>query len=316
MEIPESTGEDGASFAIGETAQAAAYYEENGYVVFRDVVNKQTCDSLRAAFDAEVKVYPGYLYRQTTANPEINKFNERGFVMNPLLNLQDLPRRKFSRLRSLAMKSFTEEPTYSIVSGLLRQPGKLVQSMYFEGNSETWAHQDTYYLDSEAIGMMVAAWFALEDIDAGAGRFYVVPKSHKIDLKKNGGDFSIAFNHDRYKTLIRDLLTNERLEFRAPCLRKGDALLWNAKTIHGSLKTTKPEFSRSSLTAHYIPESHRFLQFQSRIKKLKIIKENRMLVHSPKNLERPGNAAILKLETSFPKSFQLIKKTAIKFVTR
>ena len=33
--------------------------------------------------------------------------------------------------------------------------------MYFEGNSATWEHQDSYYLDDEDTGSMLACWIAL-----------------------------------------------------------------------------------------------------------------------------------------------------------
>ena len=40
------------------------------------------------------------------------------------------------------------------------------------------------YLDSEKIGNLTAAWVALEEIKADAGRFFLCSGSHKIDLKK------------------------------------------------------------------------------------------------------------------------------------
>jgi phytanoyl-CoA hydroxylase len=187
--------------------------------------------------------------------------------------------------------------------------------MYFEGNPNTWPHQDTYYLDSEQIGSMVAAWVAVEDIRPGAGRFYVYPGSHKIDLKKNGGDFDIAFHHERYKKLIIEIIDNNRLEISAPAVRKGDILFWNSKTIHGSLSTTQGHYSRSSFTAHYIPESHRFLQFQSRIKKFRSRMINNMRVNFPKDQDRIRNRLVFGFETKFPRVFKTIKNTAIKVVT-
>ena len=75
---------------------------------------------------------------------------------------------------------------------------KLVQSMYFEGNSATWEHQDTYYLDSEKIGSMVAGWIALEDIEADAGRFFVCPKSHLIDMGLQNTENNVIDDHEIY----------------------------------------------------------------------------------------------------------------------
>jgi phytanoyl-CoA hydroxylase len=199
---------------------------------------------------------------------------------------------------------------------IFAEDGKLVQSMYFEGNSETWPHQDTYYLDSEAIGTMAACWYALEDIDAGAGRFFVLPGSHKIDMVKNGKNFDVAFNHSRYKELVKKIIIDKQLEFRAPFLRKGDILFWNAKLIHGSLRTSRPGFSRSSLTSHFIPASHRFLQFQSKIKPLKLRNYSGMEFHCPKAMDQLSNRVVMRVETTFPRAFQTVKKLAIKAMVR
>jgi phytanoyl-CoA hydroxylase len=312
IEIPEIAAENGATFSLHELGSARTYFQENGYAVIREVVGREICDSLRNAFDATVKKYPGYIYRQTTSNPEKNKFNEYGFVMNPILNLQSLASADFEPLKRIALQTFASDNIKAIGRSMLSEDAKLVQSMYFEGNSETWPHQDTYYLDSERIGTMYGCWYALEDIDAGAGRFFVVPGSHKIEMEKNGGDVDYAFNHDRYKDKVRQLLSQGNLEIRAPFLAKGDVLLWNSKTIHGSLRTTRPGFSRASLTAHYIPVSHRFLQFQSRIRRLNLREYYGMQFNCPKDMERLGPKMILGVETTFPKTFQTAKKLAIK----
>jgi phytanoyl-CoA hydroxylase len=312
ISIPERAEENDRIFTLSELSEACRYYEENGYVVVRCVVDPAVSDDLRAAFSSTVKRYSGYIYRQTTANPERNRTNEFGFVMNPILNVQSLRLSHFAPLKQLAMRTFASEAIQAITRAMFSENAKLVQSMYFEGNAETWPHQDTYYLDSEKIGTMVGCWYALEDIDAGAGRFFVIPGSHKIDMAKNGKNFDVAFNHDRYKELVKKILAESGLEFSAPFLAKGDVLLWNSKTIHGSLRTTRPQFSRSSLTAHYIPASHRFLQFQARIKPLHLKESNGMVFHCPKDMDRLPNRAVLAFETTFPKTFQLTKRLAIK----
>lgn len=312
IEIPEFAEENSATFSLSELSKAATYYNENGYVVLRSLIDHDRCDRLRTSYDSTVKTYRGHIYRQATQNPEKNEINDCGFVMNSILNLQSLSSAKFAPLKTLAMQTFSDTAIKEVTKAILSEEAKLVQSMYFQGNAETWPHQDTYYLDSERIGTMVACWYALEDINPGAGRFFVIPSSHKIDMAKNGGDFDIAFNHSRYKELVRELLRGGNIEFRAPFLAKGDVLLWNSKTIHGSLRTTQPNFSRNSLTAHYIPSSHRFLQFQSRIKPLNLREFNGMLFNCPKDMERVSSRVIMAVETIFPRTFQTVKKLAIK----
>lgn len=310
--LAERAEDDAAYFAPTQLSEIRAYYEEFGYVVVRDLVPAEFCREAIRLFEAEVKPYPGFIYRQTTANPERHQWTSTGFMLNPILNVQSLDDRHFAGFRRAGLDVIAHARTQSVVAALLGEGGKLVQSMYFEGNPATWPHQDSYYLDSETIGRMTAGWFAIEDIAPGAGRFFIYPGSHKIDMARNGGNFDVAFHHDRYKKLVRDVILQRGLKCRAPALRAGDALFWAAKTIHGSLDTTQPNRSRSSFTAHYIPNSQRFLQYQKRIMTLKLAPVNGMPVHHPKNLNQPGPRAVFWVETNFPKSFQLAKKLAIK----
>jgi phytanoyl-CoA hydroxylase len=237
--------------------------------------------------------------------------------MNPILNFQDVPTKNLGKFREDALAVALNENIKILLTNLFGELPKLMQSMYFEGNTQTWPHQDSYYLDSEKIGSMAAAWFALEDIKPGAGRFFVYPRSHLIDMFKNEGNFDVAFNHERYKKLNREIIEEYNLQCVAPALNKGDVLFWHSKTIHGSLETRQPDFSRSSLTAHYIPESHRFLQFQSKIKQTRMKAFGGWLVNHPKSLDTPRAKAILYFETRFPRSFQFLKWGAVKlFVTK
>lgn len=316
IRIPADIDEDFPYFTADQGAEIRQYYAENGYVVVRNLVSNAACEAVRKQFDAEVKPSNRFIYRQATANPERHVFTSRGFMLNPILNIQSLDPRHFSGFTDASLAIMTAESVQQVLRAILAEPPKLVQSMYFEGNSATWAHQDTYYLDAEEVGRMTAAWFAMEDIAPGAGRFFVYPKSHLVDMAKNGGNFDIAFHHGRYKRLVLDVIRRHGLECRAPALRQGDALFWSAKTIHGSLPTMQPERSRSSITTHYIPDSSRFLQFQARFRGLSLHRIGGMRVHKPKDLRRPSRRAVLWVETTFPKSFQAAKKVAIKAFTR
>jgi phytanoyl-CoA hydroxylase len=312
--IPSSIKDDTSYFEITQFQEAIQYYQENGYVVLRGLIPEINCDLATKEFDTSVRAYDGYLYRQTGGNPEYHKVNDRGYIVNPILNVQDVPLDKLAKFRESGLDILTHENVQSFLNTLYGEQGKVIQSMYFEGNTETWAHQDTYYLDSEQFGSMIAGWYALEDIQPGAGRFFVYPKSHLIDIVDNGGDFDVAFNHSKYKSLVIEIIEKFNLECRAPALQKGDVLFWNAKTIHGSLTTKQPQYSRSSLTAHYIPASHRYSQFQSRIVNLDLRPYNGMKVSHPKTLQSLKNRCILFVETRFPKTFQMLKWTAVKIM--
>jgi phytanoyl-CoA hydroxylase len=98
-------------------------------------------------------------------------------------------------------------------------------------------------------------------------------------------------------------------------MNKGDVLFWAARTVHGSLPTTHPAFSRSSLTAHYIPRSTQLLQFQVRPRRMRLRTINGLVIHHPKDQDSTLNRAVLFVETRFPKAFLMTKKVAIKAMT-
>jgi phytanoyl-CoA hydroxylase len=316
IEIPFDVEADDPYAGLEKAADWRNYYQSEGYVVVRNVIPKALCEEVRRAFASEVKPYQNYLYRQATANPERHVLTSAGYMLNSILNIQDLSKDRFPLFRALGLAIITHPKTREVVEALLGEPGKVVQTMYFEGNPSTWAHQDSYYLDSAQIGRMVAAWIAVEDIHPGAGRFYVYPKSHQIDMAKNGGDFDIAFNHDRYKKLVVDVINQQGLRCQAPALRAGDVMLWASKTIHGSLETREPSRSRASFTAHFIPQSTAFLQYQKREKRLALKTVNGVQIHHPKDQNELRHRAMLEVETRFPRAFRLAKRLAIKAVTR
>ena len=314
--VPENPAEDNTpKFQIdnnNKILEAKRFYDENGYVIIRNIFSKKVCDTLRNFWQNEIKSYEGKIYRQTTSSAEVNHFNKNNWVMNPILNIQSLNPKYFSGFRNYADQNiFSYSELCKILFVFFDEKPKFVQSMYFEGNSATWEHQDTYYLDSEIIGSMIAGWIALEDISVDAGRFFVCPLSNKIDLIKQVKINNYAYNHDRYIHEVVSLIKEKNLKIIAPYLEKGDVLFWNSKTIHGSLDSQSKSYSRSSITFHAIPESHRFLQFQSRIKNIKTNDLGESLIFRPKDQSKLKNRMIFEIETTFPKIFYFFKKKLI-----
>ena len=124
--------------------------------------------------------------------------------------------------------------------------------MYFEGNSATWEHQDTYYLDAEKLGGMSAAWVALEDISAKAGRFFICPGSHKNrDRKAKQGNEYCRQSFAAYIEKIVGIMKEQNMEIRAPLLEAGDVLFWHARTMHGSLKSEDAYVAFVNYNARY-----------------------------------------------------------------
>jgi phytanoyl-CoA hydroxylase len=316
--VPETPEEDPSPrFDRKEREHIEQYYTQHGYVIVSGLVPPSDCDRLRLLWAREIKPSRGFIYRQATAKAERHVFNEQGWVMNPILNLQSVDPRRYPEFRAHAVDRILTAPgLIEIFELLLGQRPKIVQSMYFEGNSATWEHQDSYYLDSEHIGTMAAAWIAMEDIVATAGRFFVCPQSHRIDLGRQSYATNIADNHEVYIRSVVQEIVARGLPIHAPCLHKGDVLFWNSWTIHGSLDSRDPVRSRASVTCHAIPESHRFLQLQTRIMKLDLQRVNGVEVHCPKDLARLKNRMVFHLETHYPGAFYMAKRSAIRWLMR
>ena len=319
VEVPENKTEDKTPrFDIYQNMEnAVSYYKNNGYVIFSSLISQESCDQLRKLWEKNIKTYKGKIYRQTTAKAEKNLFNENGWIMNPILNLQSLNPNLFSDLRQAVENDvFSNHSICKGLKSILGEKPKIVQSMYFEGNSATWEHQDSYYLDSEKIGAMTAGWLALEEIKADAGRFFICPKTHEIDLGRQNIQNNIADSHDKYIEKVVSIIKSKNMPVKAPYMAAGDVLFWNSWTIHGSLDSQSKTFSRSSITMHAIPETHKFLQFHSRTIDVPTDDLGSSLIYRPKDQSKLKNKLILKIESYFPNIFYWFKNRAIKSLVK
>lgn len=134
----------------------------------------------------------------------------------------------------------------SELSGDLSQEFYMWQNMFFDKSTGTVDHIDTFYLDTDPMGYLIAAWVALEDIDGKGGEFHVYPGSHL-----NNSIEWIGLNHDKFVAWSDEL----RLQYtQKPIhLKKGDVLFWHPSLLHGSSNQREEGYSRKSLTAHYSP---------------------------------------------------------------
>ena len=318
VDVPEVASEDPSpKFDLVDADGIRAYYEANGYVIVKGIYSAACFETIRALWNSEIKPFRGFMYRQATAKAETHTFNDNGWVMNPILNIQSLDPAHFGHFRDYVTTNVLTAPRLGQAFRiLLHDAPKVVQSMYFEGNSATWEHQDSYYLDSEKVGEMAAAWIAVEDIAAEAGRFFICPGSHRLKLDDHSLYNNIAENHEAYIGSVVQKIRDEKLEIRAPIMNQGDVLFWNALTIHGSLDSQDTKHSRSSITCHAIPKARKYLQMQTLVIDLKTTEINGTQVFRPKDLSSPRNKAIFMLESRFPKPFYWLKKRAILYVIK
>src|SRR5262245_12820804 len=118
--VPEHLQEDpSVRFGIDDLVAACEYYERNGYVLFKGLLAPGVCDKVRHLWDAEVKPYEGYIYRQATAKAETHAKNSSGWVMNPILNLQSVDPGTFPEFRSYSTRCVLADRRLATVFAVL-----------------------------------------------------------------------------------------------------------------------------------------------------------------------------------------------------
>ena len=229
----------------------ADYYQQNGYVVVEGLVPREKVDALISRYDSEIGPSKAKFFRQNTSAYEVNRMTRAGHVIQSFLDIHNYKR--FPEFRKLALDIyFCDELMSALTEVTGSDRHNLMQSMLFDANAATPPHQDWWYLDTVPNGNLLGAWIALEDIQEDAGRFYVIPGSHRVKLHEEN------MPHSEWLVSVKKFFDDNRQMVSAPALKKGDVLFWNSRTVHGALPTTNPDRSRRSLTAHFMPSHMTF----------------------------------------------------------
>ena len=245
-------------FTLQNKAEISHYYQEQGYVVVSDLLSQSKIDRFLAIYE-QLKYSPYFVFNtQDTHLPSQPKLTAEGLLKNSMLNpsqLKFFP--KFTRAIEECLYDSRISEVLEAISGA--QEHNMWQNMFFDRSTGTIEHQDHYYLDTNPAGQLVAAWYALEDIQIDSGCFFVLPKSHKGEVIERGSvsDFD---DHDNYRTQMQALIERSNYEKVDCTLKKGDVLFWHPYTIHGANANTNPALSRKSFTCHFYP-SHLTRQF-------------------------------------------------------
>jgi phytanoyl-CoA hydroxylase len=234
-------------------------YKDKGYVVYKNLIPKEIIDKLLLTMSND-------LLKRKLQYPQMNtqkwgevSLNEYGYLQDPIgdIHLFELIDENLKNIGRDSLEIITSKEIQGALTEIDSfKKHSLMMSMYFDQNAGTPPHQDWYYLDALPNGGLTAAWIALEDIKEEAGRFYVLPGSHKTVFELNDEELEDA---DKYENKVRDYIDKNTNIILAPELKKGDVLFWNSGTIHGSHKIIDSKYSRKSITAHYIPEEFDFV---------------------------------------------------------
>jgi len=242
-------------FSIDQPRDIKDYYQEHGYVIVRNALSAEKIDRLLKRVEQKKRDSFFIFNSQDTHVPTRPRLTEAGFIENSMLNPANL--KSAPRLSQAVEECLVDQTVANILSILSGDSGHvMMQNMLFDKSTGTIEHQDHYYLDADPPGNMVAAWYALEDIQEDAGCFFVLPGSHKgrVISRANGRNFS---DHEDYRKEIIALIHSSDYQYKAFPLAKGDVLFWHPYTIHGAYQNANPQHSRKSLTAHFYPAQHK-----------------------------------------------------------
>lgn len=230
---------------------ARHYYDQYGYVIFPSQIPHDRIDQLLALYERDILSSKTKFYRQNTNLYDTNRYTPHGHVIQSFLDVHNYKR--FPAFRQASLDIYFSPELLDALSRTTGYPQhNLMQSMMFDANAATPPHQDWWYLDTVPNGHLMGIWIALEDIHEDAGRFFVMPGTHQVNMHEAN------LPHSEWLKRMKSYLDTHPEQVHAPALKKGDVLIWNSRTIHGALPTKDQRYSRKSLTAHFMPSGMTF----------------------------------------------------------
>ena len=149
----------------------------------------------------------------------------------------------------VAQQFMLDERLRGPLTELMGEEPLAVQSMFYfkpAGSRGQELHQDNFYLRVQP-GTCLAAWVAVDDVDAGNGGMRVVPGSNHTEIAcPQRADAAVSFTRDYVP--VPDGMEAVHVD-----MEPGDVLFFNGSTIHGSTPNTSTDRFRRSLIFHYVP---------------------------------------------------------------
>lgn len=224
------------------TDAQVAFFRENGFVRFNDVLNEEEVALLRGAVDRAVEERKGFA---RDLAPQADGDGQRRERILQMLNLwEHAPEVKAyltgGRLGRMAQR-LSGSPTIHLYhdQALVKAPGPSAPSPW---------HQDQPYWPSREPGMF-SCWMALDDVTVERGCMQFIPGSHRW------GEFPpMSFGGDGPQ--IIELLSDEQKALWKPVpveMKAGSCTFHHGLTFHFANPNTT-EHTRRAFVAIFIPE--------------------------------------------------------------
>ena len=237
------TTHDVATALPFDPAAIKAHFDGEGYALVQNLLSPEEIVTLRETFAElhQAGPVPGYFspVPEDEANGDTLKVYPR--VMMP------------HRFSPEAERTLLHPKVLTVLETLFDEAPLAAQSMFYykpPGARGQALHQDNFFLLVEP-GTCIAAWTAVDDIDADNGGMLIVPKTQQEAIvcpdeanpEESFTTHYVPVPHGRSPTLAK--------------MKAGDTLFFNGSTVHGSGPNRSPDRFRRSFIGHYVPASTR-----------------------------------------------------------
>jgi phytanoyl-CoA hydroxylase len=211
-------------YAPTQLSEQRDYFDEHGFVVIRGLLGNDICD----------KVVQAYLATETSPKLHIGLQTYRYST--------DTNQSSFTHLLFALSEGVLRETASSILDQRVEWE---LDSNYIAASRGAEHHRDGDFLQ----GMIPAAsvWVALEDMTGDIANLFIRPDSQLLDLPSVNYYFTAFAKDETYEGRIA--VASARYDIVVPKFRKGDAVVLNSWTVHGSTTIENPQKSRHSLVS-------------------------------------------------------------------
>lgn len=217
-------------------------FKRDGYIVV-DLKNpKKKIDNINKKIDDLIKKK-----KNIKTNPKAFHYNSSPRIVETWKSIPEV--------KNLARDKFL----LNLLNKLKKRKPIPFSTINFLKGTEQPMHSDYYHFATKPHGYLVGVWIALEDIDINSGPLTIVEKSHKLPMVTNEilnqkipkNEKELKKNYTRYENFIKRLIKKKKLTFKEFPIKKGQAIIWDANTLHGAFKIKDKNITRKSLVIHY-----------------------------------------------------------------
>ncbi|KAL6460018.1 hypothetical protein MHYP_G00317770 [Metynnis hypsauchen] len=222
-------------------------YEENGFILIKNLVSEEDIDRFRAEFErickGEIKV-PGLLAMKDVAIAK-TEFVQDQKAVSKLQDFQEDPELfRYCALPQILkyVECFTGPNIMAMHTMLINKPPDAGKK-----TSRHPMHQDLHYFPFRPSDRIVCAWTAMEKVNRQNGCLVVLPGTHKSTLQEHDYPEWEGGVNKMYHGIRNYDPSHPRLHVE---MEKGDTLFFHPLLIHGSGMNQTQGF-RKAISCHY-----------------------------------------------------------------